>query len=56
MDQLSVADFKGVDPRFGDDVLSCFDYERSVEMRSAAGGTARKCVQEQIEMLKKMLR
>ena len=56
MDQMTVEDFKGIDQRFGDDVLEVFDYEHSVEMHSAPGGTARKSVLEQIEVLKSMLK
>lgn len=55
MDELSVKQFQGVDKRFGDDVLSVFDYERSVELKSATGGTSRSAVMEQIEALKKSL-
>ncbi|KAI9829058.1 MAG: hypothetical protein M1832_000081 [Thelocarpon impressellum] len=55
MDRLSVEQLQGVDARFGDDVASCLDYERSVEMRSAKGGTSRACVLEQIGVLKGLL-
>lgn len=55
MDKFSVADFQKIDSRFGDDVLAIFDYEHNVEQDSAQGGTARKSVEEQIAMLKKML-
>lgn len=53
MDQLSVKQFQGVDKRFGDDVLSVFDYERSVELKDTTGGTSRRAVMEQVEALKK---
>ena len=56
MDKMTVKDFKGIDSRFGDDILDVFDYEHSVEMHSAPGGTARKSVLEQIEVLKEMLK
>ena len=52
---MKVSDFKTIDARFEEDVLACFDYEKSVEMRSTAGGTSNKCVLEQIAVLKKML-
>lgn len=55
MDQLTVAQFQGVDKRFGDDVLSVFDYERSVELKDTPGGTSRRAVLEQVEALKKSL-
>jgi argininosuccinate lyase len=55
MDKLSVGQLQGVDPRFEKDVVECFNYERSVEMRSAKGGTSKATVLEQIEILKGML-
>lgn len=55
MDQLSFAQLQGVDARFEKDVLDVFDYQRSVEMRSAKGGTSRIAVMEQIEAVKKTL-
>jgi argininosuccinate lyase len=54
MDKMTAADFKKIDNRFGDDVLACFDYEHSVEMHSAAGGTAKSSVLDQIEVLMEM--
>lgn len=53
MDELTVKQFQGVDKRFGKDVLSVFDYERSVELKSTPGGTSRSAVLEQLEALKK---
>jgi len=55
MDQLSYEQLKGVDGRFEEDIVESFDYQKSVEMRSAAGGTAMASVREQIEQLKKTL-
>ena len=37
MDQLSHAELQSVDKRLGSDFI--FDYEKSVEMRTASGGT-----------------
>lgn len=51
MDKLTVEQLQGVDKRFGKDVLDVFDYERSVEMKSASGGTSRSAVEEQIKIL-----
>lgn len=51
MDKLTVEQLQGVDNRFGQDVLDVFDYERSVEMKSASGGTSRSAVEEQIKIL-----
>jgi argininosuccinate lyase len=55
MNEMSYEDFQSIDSRFTKDVLKCFDYEHSVEQHSAIGGTARKSVLGQIEILKKML-
>jgi argininosuccinate lyase len=55
MDQLSVAELQGVDSRIGDDVLEVFDYERSVEMKSALGGTSKSAVLQQIETLRRSI-
>ena len=55
MDKLTFDQLKGVDGRFGEDVMGCWDYERAVEMKSAKGGTGRKGVMEQIEVLKGIL-
>ena len=55
MDKLSVKQIQSVDDRFDDDVKKCFDYERSVEMRSAKGGTSKISVLEQIAVLKDLL-
>lgn len=53
MDELTVEQFQSVDKRFGADVLSVFDYERSVEMKATTGGTSRSAVLEQLQALKK---
>ena len=55
MDKLSVQQIQRVDHRFDDDVRKCFNYERSVEMRSAKGGTGKASVLEQIAVLKDLL-
>lgn len=55
MDQLSVKELQGVDARFEDDVKSVFDYQRSVEQRTATGGCSKSAVLKQIQALKKDL-
>ncbi|EMC97571.1 hypothetical protein BAUCODRAFT_456784 [Baudoinia panamericana UAMH 10762] len=55
MDQLSFEELQGVDRRFEKNVMEVFDYQKSVEMRSAKGGTSRSAVMEQIEAVKKAL-
>ncbi len=56
MDRLTADQLRAVDGRFGDDVAKSLDYEASVEMRSAKGGTSRKCVREQIEVLRGLVK
>ncbi|KAF2403178.1 argininosuccinate lyase [Trichodelitschia bisporula] len=56
MDQLSLEELRSVDTRFGEDVHSVFDYTRSVEQRTSAGGTSEKAVREQIEMLRALIK
>jgi argininosuccinate lyase len=56
MDQLSKQQLQGVDNRFGDDVLDCFNYERSVEYRTAKGGTSKASVKEQINVINALLK
>lgn len=55
MDKLSFEQLQGVDSRFEKDILDVFDYQKSVEMRSASGGTSKSSVLEQIKVLKEML-
>jgi argininosuccinate lyase len=55
MDKLSIQQLQGVDSRFGDDITDVFNYERSVEMKDAVGGTSRRAVSEQVEALRKAL-
>ena len=55
MDELSVQQIQSVDNRFDDDVKKCFNFARSVEMRSAKGGTSKASVLEQIGVLKDLL-
>ena len=53
MDKLSHENLQSVDKRLGSDFI--FDYEKSVELRTAKGGTSRSSVREQIQLLKSML-
>ena len=55
MDKLTLGQLKEVDSRFGDDVQSCLDYERVVELKDATRGTSKSAVKEQIAVLKKIL-
>lgn len=51
IDQLSLQQFKEIDERFADDVTDVFDFEVSVERRTAIGGTAKSAVLKQFEQL-----
>lgn len=53
MDKLSHKDLQSVDKRFGSDFV--FDFEKSVELRTAKGGTSNTSVREQIQVLKGVL-
>ncbi|KAB5527973.1 L-Aspartase-like protein [Coniochaeta sp. 2T2.1] len=55
MNELSYEQLKGIDARFEEDIAESFDYEKSVEMRSARGGTSKSSVLEQVKVLKGML-
>lgn len=52
MDKLTLEQLQGVDRRFEKDVLDVFDYEHSVEMKTALGGTSRSSIMEQIAFLR----
>lgn len=56
MNELTTEQFQSVDSRFGADVLGIFDYERSVEMKSAVGGTCMSAIKEQIAVLKNVIK
>ncbi|PWW73221.1 argininosuccinate lyase [Tuber magnatum] len=55
IDKLGLDRLRTLCPKFDEDVMQVFDFERSVEMRSAIGGTARECVVRQIKEIKVLL-
>ncbi|CAK7891688.1 hypothetical protein CAAN1_01S04918 [[Candida] anglica] len=55
IDQLSLEQFKKIDERFGDDVTDVFDFEVSVERRTATGGAAKSAVLKQLDNLNSQL-
>ncbi|KAI1454740.1 argininosuccinate lyase [Annulohypoxylon moriforme] len=55
MNELTYEQLKSVDARFEQDIAEYFDYERSVEMRAAKGGTSKESVLEQIKVLRDAL-
>ncbi|GKT94483.1 LOW QUALITY PROTEIN: argininosuccinate lyase [Colletotrichum tofieldiae] len=55
MNELSYEQLKAVDERFEEDIAETFNYEKSVEMRAAKGGTSKSSVLEQIAVLRASL-
>ena len=55
MDELDVSQLRKVDERLEDDVVTCLDYERAVELKDAIGGTSKSAVREQIRVLRELL-
>lgn len=55
MNELSYEQMKAIDDRFQDDIAEAFNYETSVERKSAKGGTSKSSVLEQIKVLKEIL-
>ncbi|KAJ7156086.1 argininosuccinate lyase [Mycena crocata] len=56
LDELTLADFKGLNENFAQDIHSIFNFEASVERRESIGGTSRKMVKRQISVLREVLR
>jgi len=55
MDQLPLEFFQSLHSAFEKDVAQIWNYEQSIERRSALGGTAKKTVLLQIEQLRSSL-
>ncbi|CAE6437167.1 unnamed protein product [Rhizoctonia solani] len=55
LSDLTLDQYKKLSPKFEEDVVSVFDFERSVEQRNAIGGTSRQTVDRQIAVLRKAL-
>ncbi|MCP4535906.1 MAG: argininosuccinate lyase [Chloroflexi bacterium] len=53
---LTLADYQAIHPAFAEDVYQVFDFQRSVEMRDAEGGTAPSAVCAQIERAKRIIK
>ncbi|PRT53687.1 Argininosuccinate lyase [Wickerhamiella sorbophila] len=51
IDRLTIEQYKNIDSRFEEDVLNVFDFEQSVERRTAIGGTAKSAVIAQLDFL-----
>jgi argininosuccinate lyase len=52
---LTLEDFKGLNPTFDEDVKLVFDFESSIEKRDAIGGTSKRMIQRQVDYLRKAL-
>jgi argininosuccinate lyase len=52
---LDLADYQAIHPAFAEDVYTVFDFQRSVAVRDAEGGTAPAAVQAQIERARALL-
>ena len=52
---LPLADWQAIHPMFAEDLFEVFNIERSLEKRSAWGGTAPQAVKEQLELARKAL-
>ncbi|EIW85041.1 argininosuccinate lyase [Coniophora puteana RWD-64-598 SS2] len=55
LNELTAEDFKKLHDRFSEDVVQVFDFERSVERRSAIGGPSMKTVERQIAVLREIV-
>ncbi len=55
LDELTVADYKSLHLKFGDDVHDVFDFEASVERRQAVGGPSRAMIDRQVAVLREKL-
>lgn len=55
IDKLSLEQYKSIDARFDADVVKVFDFEASVERRTAVGGTAKSAVLAQLKNLETLI-
>ncbi|SCU78875.1 LAMI_0A06370g1_1 [Lachancea mirantina] len=55
IDQLTLEQFQKIDDRFSSDVFKVFNFEQSVERRTATGGTAKSAVLKQLASLESQL-
>jgi argininosuccinate lyase len=56
MSDLSLVDLQTLSPKFEADVhAEVFDFEKSVERRDAIGGTSRRMIGRQVEVLRNLL-
>ena len=55
MDKLTLEQMQAIDSRFTADIVQAFEYETSIELKTANGGTSRSSVLEQIQILRATL-
>ena len=55
LQELDLAEYQAIHPAFEEDLYAVFDFQRSVEMRHALGGTAQAAVRTQIERARALL-
>ena len=55
LNALSLDVWKGISPRFGDDINAVFDFAHSVNSRDVTGGTSARSVREQIDRAKRLI-
>ncbi|TFK29834.1 argininosuccinate lyase [Coprinopsis marcescibilis] len=56
LNDLTIEDFKKLNPLFEADVADVFNFDTSVERRDAIGGTSRRMVQRQVSILRDFLK
>lgn len=49
IDELDLAALQEISDTFGEDIVACFDFERSLNTRQITGGTARAALSKQLE-------
>ncbi|KAF9453241.1 argininosuccinate lyase [Macrolepiota fuliginosa MF-IS2] len=55
LNDLTFEDYKTLSDKFSEDIHNIFDFEASVERRESIGGTSRKMIERQVQVLRKFL-
>ncbi len=55
LSELEMGDWRSISPKFGDDIVSVFNYEQSVASRDVAGGTSPRAIKAQIKQARKLM-
>jgi argininosuccinate lyase len=56
LSELTLAELKSLSSLFESDVTEVFDFESSVEKRDAIGGTSRRMVERQVQVIRDTLK